>query len=63
MTTDMPELPPEDDGVLDRLRDAPVGTNDPTIVGNLGPTDVPPGEDPPDAPSLDAIPGDDEYGG
>jgi hypothetical protein len=48
MTSENPELPQEDEAVLDRLRDAPVGTNDPNIVGNVGPTDVPPGEDPPD---------------
>jgi hypothetical protein len=47
MTTDTPELPPEDDGILDRLRDAPTGTKDPNIVGEVGPTDVPPGQDPP----------------
>ena len=38
---------PEDDDALDRLRDLPVGTNDPNIVGDVGPTDIPPGTDPP----------------
>ena len=37
-----------DDSALDRMRDAPVGTNDPNIVGDVGPTDIPPGMDPPD---------------
>ena len=32
--------------VLDDLREMPAGTNDPNIVGNVGPTDVPPGTDP-----------------
>ncbi|HVF75995.1 MAG TPA: hypothetical protein VM938_13200 [Acidimicrobiales bacterium] len=69
MTTDH-----TDDGVLDRMRDAPVGTNDPNIVGDVGPTDVPPGQDPPlgegpmedpptdDAPSLDTMEGPTTYG-
>lgn len=34
------------DSVLDDLREMPVGTNDPNIVGNVGPVDVPPGTDP-----------------
>ena len=37
----------EDEGLLDRLREMPVGTNDPNIIGDAGPTDVPPGSDPP----------------
>lgn len=44
----VPDPPAPDEGAVDRLRDAPVGTNDPNIVGDVGPTDVPPGEDPPD---------------
>ena len=44
--------------LVDRLRDTGVGTEDPNIVGDAGPTDVPPGRDPdpqwppadPDAP-------------
>ena len=47
------------DGPIDRLRDAPVGTNDPNIVGDVGPTDVPPGTDP---PALDAMDGPTTYG-
>lgn len=37
----------EHDSPLDRMRDLPVGTNDPNIVGDVGPTDIPPGTDPP----------------
>lgn len=47
------------DGPIDRLRDAPVGTNDPNIVGDVGPADVPPGEDP---PALDTMEGPTTYG-
>lgn len=36
----------DDEAVLDDLREMPAGTNDPNIVGNVGPTDVPPGTDP-----------------
>jgi hypothetical protein len=36
----------EDQTVLDDLREMPAGTNDPNIVGHVGPTDVPPGTDP-----------------
>lgn len=32
--------------VLDGMRDMPVGTLDPNIVGDAGPTDIPPGSDP-----------------
>lgn len=35
----------DNDSVLDKLRDSPVGTNDPMIVGDVGPTDIPPGSD------------------
>ncbi len=38
--------PPEDEAALDKLREMPVGTEDPNIVGDAGPTDVPPGKDP-----------------
>jgi hypothetical protein len=34
------------DEVIEVLREMPVGTNDPNIVGDVGPTDVPPGTDP-----------------
>ena len=48
----MEEVPlsPEDEDLLDQLRDMPVGVNDPNIIGDAGPTDVPPGTDPPSAP-------------
>lgn len=44
--------------IVDRMRGTGVGTEDPNIVGDAGPTDVPPGRDPdpqwpppdPDAP-------------
>jgi len=35
-----------DEGVLDRLRGTGVGVEDPAIVGDVGPTDIPPGSDP-----------------
>ena len=59
MTTDH-----TDDSAIDRMRDAPVGTNDPNIVGDVGPTDIPPGQDPPadDTPSLDTMEGPTTYG-
>jgi hypothetical protein len=41
------EVNDEDEGVLDRLRDMPVGVSDPNIIGDAGPTDIPPGGDPP----------------
>ena len=34
-----------EDGFLDRLRGTAVGTEDPNIVGDVGPTDIPPGSD------------------
>lgn len=36
-----------DDGLLDRMRGTGVGVEDPNIVGDAGPTDVPPGRDTP----------------
>ena len=52
MTIDIPEPEGDEvhDGPIDRLRDAPTGTNDPNIVGDVGPVDVPPGADPPPVP-------------
>ena len=35
----------ERETLLDRLRGAGVGVEDPNIVGDVGPTDVPPGRD------------------
>lgn len=47
MDDSIPPAPDEhDDGLVDRLRDMPVGTLDPNIIGDAGPTDVPPGSDP-----------------
>ncbi len=40
--------------LLDRFRGTGVGVEDPNIVGNVGPTDVPPGADP---DSIDLPPG------
>ena len=38
---------------IDELRDSPVGTNDPNIIGDAGPLDVPPGSDPPQEGELE----------
>jgi hypothetical protein len=32
--------------IVERMRGTGVGTEDPNIVGDVGPTDVPPGRDP-----------------
>jgi hypothetical protein len=45
---DQPESGEE--GFLDKLRDTSVGTEDPNIVGDVGPTDIPPGRDPQSTP-------------
>ena len=52
MDQDMDAVPPEeeDEGLLDKLRDMDVGVTDPHIIGDAGPTDVPPGTDPPKTP-------------
>jgi len=36
----------EHQSLLDRLRGTGVGVEDPNIVGDVGPTDIPPGRDP-----------------
>lgn len=36
--------------LLDRFRGTGVGVEDPNIVGDAGPTDVPPGQDPDPSP-------------
>ena len=46
----------QDEDVVDKLRDLPVGTGDPNIVGDVGPTDTPPGADPP-PPVGEDVPG------
>ncbi len=53
-------LRPDDEDLLEQLREMPVGTNDPNLIGDAGPTDVPPGTDPPRAPRE---PADDEFPG
>lgn len=35
-----------DDGLADKVRHSGVGVEDPNIVGDVGPTDIPPGTDP-----------------
>ena len=42
----MDERDDEDQSLLDRLRGTGVGVEDPNIVGDVGPTDIPPGRDP-----------------
>ena len=39
------EVEPEEGGFLDKLRGSGVGTEDENVVGNVGPTDIPPGMD------------------
>jgi hypothetical protein len=34
-----------DESLIDRLRGTGVGVEDPNIVGDVGPTDIPPGRD------------------
>lgn len=38
----------DDESLVDRMRDSGVGVEDPHIVGDVGPTDVPPGGPDPD---------------
>lgn len=44
------DLPDErlehEEGLVDRLRHTGVGVEDPNIVGDVGPSDIPPGADP-----------------
>src|SRR5215212_1260866 len=35
----------DDESLIDRLRGTGVGVEDPNIVGDVGPTDIPPGSD------------------
>jgi hypothetical protein len=44
------------ESLLDRLRGTGVGVEDPNIVGDVGPTDIPPGRDPDTEGSLFADP-------
>lgn len=41
------EEEPDRRSLIDRMRDTGVGTEDPNIVGDAGPTDIPPGRDDP----------------
>jgi prolyl oligopeptidase len=44
---DVPEAQDDDhESLIDRLRGTGVGVEDPNIVGDVGPTDIPPGPDP-----------------
>lgn len=36
----------QDEGLADRARHSGVGVEDPNIVGDIGPTDIPPAPDP-----------------
>ena len=47
---DPDEADAHEEGLLDRLRGSGVGVNDPNIVGDAGPFDVPPGRDSDPAP-------------
>lgn len=42
----------DDKDGLEPFRQVPVGTNDPNIVGEVGPYDIPPGSDPHDDAEL-----------
>jgi len=43
--------------IVDKVRGMGVGTEDPNIIGDAGPTDVPPGADPPRPPAEDVAEG------
>lgn len=34
-----------EESLIDRMRDSGLGTEDPNIVGDVGPVDIPPGSD------------------
>lgn len=53
---DEPELDPD---AVDGMRGTGVGVEDPNIVGDVGPTDVPPGRDPEGGLIVTAPEGDD----
>lgn len=38
----------EHESLIEELREMPVGVNDPNIIGDAGPLDIPPGSDPHD---------------
>lgn len=41
-----PDERDEKPGIIERMRGSSVGVEDPNIVGDVGPTDIPPGKDP-----------------
>jgi hypothetical protein len=51
---------PAGEELFDAMREMPVGTRDPNIIGDAGPFDVPPGTDPPEEGELDESPDDAE---
>lgn len=54
------EEPPEHHSLLERLRGSGVGTEDPNIIGDAGPTDVAPGGDPDLPPLTEPLPDEEE---
>lgn len=45
----------DDESLVDRARGSGVGTEDPNIVGDAGPTDIPPGADGPGDGLLETV--------
>jgi hypothetical protein len=45
---DPPAHDHEHESIIEELREMPVGVNDPNIIGDAGPLDIPPGSDPHD---------------
>ncbi len=59
--TDVPsDTPHEHHSLIERLRGTGVGMEDPNIIGDAGPTDVAPGEDPPLPPLTEPLPPEEE---
>ncbi len=54
------EPPEHERSLLERLRGSGVGTEDPNIVGDAGPTDVAPGHDPDLLPLTEELPPEEE---
>jgi hypothetical protein len=50
----------EGHSLLDRLRGTGVGMEDPNIIGDAGPDDVAPGQDPPLPPLTEELPPEEE---
>jgi hypothetical protein len=55
---DETEHPQHHESIIEELREMPVGTNDPNIIGDAGPLDIPPGSDPHEPDEF--VPDDDE---